>query len=135
MVDVKNLIDEFEKNQEGVSSTLFELRKNFTNDFLTLNLLKSINKELITTPIIMDFIADKLQFIENREFLETFTLNDIQKIYFLLTKYYPYDLQYRLGLISFTYILLDNQKEAFIMIEDLNKMIAEIKQNIEDIIT
>lgn len=38
MVDVKNLIDEFEKNQEVVSSTLFELRKNFTNDFLTLNL-------------------------------------------------------------------------------------------------
>lgn len=67
MIDIKDLIDQFDKNQESISLTLFELRKNFTNDY-TLEQLKLIDKTIITTPTIMDFIADKLQFIENEEF-------------------------------------------------------------------
>ncbi len=133
MIDIKDLINQLDKNQELISLTLFELRKNFTNDY-TLEQLKSIDKTIITTPIIMDFIADKLQFIENEEFLNTFNLEDIQCIYKLLTKYYPYDLQYQLGLISFTYIILDKQNEALEMIDNLNEIIKEIQLSIREII-
>ncbi|SFN01059.1 hypothetical protein SAMN05421738_105164 [Algoriella xinjiangensis] len=134
MIDIKDLIDQFDKNQESISLTLFELRKNFTNDY-TLEQLKLIDKTIITTPTIMDFIADKLQFIENEEFLKTFNLEDIQYIYKLLTKYYPYDLQYRLGLISFTYIVLDKQEQALEMIDNLNGIIKEIELNIKNIVS
>jgi hypothetical protein len=83
-------------------------------------------------------LCDSLQQVNQKEHLAFSDLHDIKHIYTLLAEYYPDNIQYQEDLISFVYNVLDDEDEALLLIEKIErrmensrKYLAKIRKEIK----
>ncbi len=110
-MNITSIIDSFEKNQKHIDEQLQYLRKLLSKEN-TLNNYKKIDQSLFTNDKVINFFADNLQLSDSDADVRFCELEDILKIYELLVKYYPDNIQYQEDLIAFVYNVMDDENKA-----------------------
>jgi len=130
-VDIIDIINDFEAKQATIAFTISSLKELFQHESELWQKLQSLDINIITNDQVMNFLADSLQMVNNLEQLHSFDLKDIQRIYQLLVKFHPDNIQYQLDHILFVDNILGDEKEVLNLTKTAIKLLDEKRREFE----
>ena len=132
-MDIRGLIKEFEESEKKKEEILKGLKLLFLNEPELWFKLENLNMDVLTTEKAMSFIADSLQLVSDENRLEFFNLQEVKRIYQILVKYNPYNLQYQSDLIAFVNNVLGDEKEAQSLAENAIKLMEKKRLELKNL--
>ena len=133
-MDYKAIIKNFEINQDYIEEQINALKAKYPDEEKLWEDFDRLGSDFFLNNRTINFLADSLQIVNNNRRIKQFELQDIKYIYKLLVRFYPNDVQYHTDLISFVYNVLDDEREAKVLIKETILLVDEKRKHLEGIL-
>lgn len=132
-MNVKAIIEQFSTVHLNQMKNLSVLRKVFREEDQLWKILHTMDSDFFNYGEGFSFLADSMQLVNDNERQKEIELEDIKKIYELLVKYYPGNIQYKIDLLNFLDAVMGEEEATLTLIEELDNQLDNYSKQVEKI--